>query len=122
MTTVSLSILVFVFVFGAALLGMLLRKVLPEHHLSSDTQDSVKLAMGLVATMAALVLGLLIAAAKDKYDKEAAGVTQMAAKIIVLDRMLANYGPEAKDVRDLLKHSFASPFASALLTKPWVRD
>jgi hypothetical protein len=103
MSTVTLSLLVFIFVFGAALLGMLLRRVLPEHHLSSDTQDSVKLAMGLVATMAALVLGLLIAAAKDKYDKEAAGVTQMAAKIIVLDRMLANYGPDAKEVRDLLK-------------------
>src|SRR5215475_12464980 len=59
--------------------------------------------MGLVATMAALVLGLLIGAAKDKYDKEAAGVTQMAAKIIFLDRMLANYGPDAKDARELLK-------------------
>ena len=55
--------------------------------------------MGLVATMVALVLGLLIAAAKDKYDKESAGVTQMAAKVIFLDRMLANYGPEANDVR-----------------------
>jgi hypothetical protein len=88
---------------GATLLGMLLRKLLPEHHLSSDTKDTVKVAMGLVATMAALVLGLLIGAAKDKYDKEAAGVTQMAAKIIYLDRMLANYGTESKDVRELLK-------------------
>ena len=63
--------------------------------------------MGLVATMAALVLGLLIAAAKDKYDKEAAGVTQMAAKVIFLDRLLATYGPESKEVRDLLKQSVA---------------
>src|SRR5262245_60895622 len=78
---------------------MLLRRVLPEHHLSSDTKDTVKVAMGLVATMAALVLGLLIASAKDKYDKQSAGVTQMAAKAIYLDRMLANYGPEANDLR-----------------------
>ena len=82
---------------------MYLGRVLPHHHLSAETKDSVKLTMGLVATMAALVLGLLIAAAKDKYDKESSGVTQMAAKIIFLDRMLANYGPETKDVRDLLK-------------------
>lgn len=82
---------------------MLLRKILPEHHLSGDTKDSVKVAMGLVATMVALVLGLLIAAAKDKYDKEAAGVTQMAAKVIYLDRMLANYGPEANDVREQIR-------------------
>ncbi len=82
---------------------MLLRRMLPQHHLSTETKDTVKLAMGLIGTMVALVLGLLIAAAKDKYDKEAAGVTQMAAKIIFLDRILANYGPEAKEVRDLLK-------------------
>lgn len=86
---------------------MLLRRSLPHHHLSSETKDSVKLAMGLVATMAALVLGLLIAAAKDKYDKEATGVTQMAAKAIFLDRMLATYGQETKDVRDLLKQGVA---------------
>jgi hypothetical protein len=82
---------------------MMLRKALPEHHLGSDTKDTVKLAMGLVATMAALVLGLLIASAKDKYDKESAGVTEMAAKTIYLDRMLANYGPEAAGVRELLR-------------------
>src|SRR5690349_7023612 len=82
---------------------MLLRKFLPDHHLSSETKDSVKVAMGLVATMVALVLGLLIAAAKDKYDKESAGVTQMAAKVIYLDRMLANYGTEAYDVREQIR-------------------
>src|ERR1700754_4281490 len=82
---------------------MLLRKVLPEHHLSGETKDTVKVAMGLVATMEALVLGLLIAAAKDKYDKESAGVTQMAAKVIYLDRMLANFGPETGDVREQLQ-------------------
>jgi hypothetical protein len=82
---------------------MLLRKILPEHHLSSDTKDAVKVAMGLVATMAALVLGLLIASAKDTYDKEAAGITQMAAKAIFLDRMLANYGSETKELRELYR-------------------
>src|SRR5262245_37663253 len=103
MNTVTIALIVFACVFGASLFGMLLRRSLPQHHLTSDTKDSVKLAMGLVATMAALVLGLLIAAAKDKYDKEAAGVTQMAAKIIFLDRMLANYGQESANARDLLK-------------------
>jgi hypothetical protein len=101
--TIITSGIIFAFLFGATLLGMLLRKVLPEHHLSGDAKDSVKVAMGLVATMVALVLGLLIAAAKDKYDKESAGVTQMAAKVIYLDRMLANYGSEASDVREQLR-------------------
>lgn len=59
--------------------------------------------MGLVATTAALVLGLLIAAAKDNYDKESAGVTEIAAKVIFLDRLLANFGPDANDARQLVK-------------------
>jgi hypothetical protein len=104
LSAAPVAILIFVCLFAAALLGSLLRMVLPEHHLSSETKDSVKVTMGLVATMSALILGLLIAAAKDTYDKERAGVTQMAAKIIFLDRVFANYGPETKDVRDLYRH------------------
>jgi len=49
---------------------MFLRAVLPENHLSADTKDTVKLAMGLVATMTALVLGLLVASAKGSYDTQ----------------------------------------------------
>src|SRR6185503_5998663 len=97
--------MVFACVFGAALLGMLLRYVLPEHHFSSDTKDTVKLAMGLVATMAALILGLLVASAKSTYDAESSGVTQMAAKIIFLDRVLANYGDETKEARELFRRT-----------------
>ena len=103
MSVTTTSLIIFGCVFGSALLGMFLRRVLPEHHLSSHSKDSVLLATGLVATMAALILGLLIASAKDSYDKEASGITEMAAKIIFLDRMLANYGPETKDTRDQLR-------------------
>src|SRR5690242_6156965 len=103
MNTITTSLIVFGCVFGAALFGMWLRRMLPEHHLSTDTKDTVKLAMGFVATMSALILGLLVASAKDSYDKQSAGVTQMAAKIIYLDRMLANFGPESKDVRALYR-------------------
>jgi hypothetical protein len=102
-STIPTSILILVGLFGAALLGMLLRRVLPENHLNADTKDVVKMSMGLVATMAALVLGLLVASAKDKYDKEAAGVTQMAAKIIFLDRVLANFGSESESARGVLR-------------------
>ncbi|MFO0912613.1 MAG: hypothetical protein U0795_06635 [Pirellulales bacterium] len=103
MDTVTVSIAAFACVFGAAMFGMLLRRILPEHHLTGDTKDTVKLAMGFVATMAALILSLLVAAAKDGYDKQAVGVTQMAAKIVFLDRILANYGPETQSMRSLYK-------------------
>jgi hypothetical protein len=103
----AISSITFACVFGGALLGMTLRAVLPEHHLSSESKDSVKVGMGLVATMAALVLGLLVASAKASYDQQRTELTDMSSKIVTLDRVLAHYGPETKEVRDLLRSSVA---------------
>jgi hypothetical protein len=84
------------------------RAILPENHLNPDTKDAVKVGMGLVATMAALVLGLLVASTKGAYDAQKGEVTQMAAKIVFLDRVLANYGSETAETRDLLRRSVGS--------------
>jgi fluoride ion exporter CrcB/FEX len=83
-------------VFGGALLGVLFRTMLPEEHLSSDTKDVVKLGIALIATMAALVLGLLIASAKSTYDTRRNQLLQVSTDIILLDRILANYGAETR--------------------------
>ena len=83
-------------VFGGALLGMMLRAVLPESHLSNESKDVVKIGMGLVATMSALVLSLVISSAKSSYDAQSVELTEASAKVILLDRMLAHYGPEIK--------------------------
>src|SRR5690242_230700 len=85
MSTVATSLAVFVCVFAGAMLGMRLRRMLPEHHLSADTKETVKLAMGFVATMSALILGLLVASAQNSYDAQSSGVTQLAAKVVYLD-------------------------------------
>ena len=45
--------IVFVCVFGGAVVGMLLRRVLPANHLKDESKDVVKLGMGLLATMTA---------------------------------------------------------------------
>jgi len=82
--------------------------MLPENHLNPDTKDAVKVGMGLVATMAALVLGLLVASTKGAYDAQKGEVTQMAAKVVFLDRVLANYGSETAQTRNLLRRSLAS--------------
>jgi hypothetical protein len=74
----------------------------------SETKDAVKVGMGLVATMAALVLGLLVASTKGSYDAQKNEVTQMAAKTVFLDRVLANYGSETAETRDLLRRSVGS--------------
>ena len=99
MNALSLSLLIFVLILGGIFLGALLRKMLPENHLSKEAQDVVRLGVGLVATMAALVLGLLIASAKTSFDTQTSQVKQITANIILLDTLLAQYGPEALPIR-----------------------
>jgi hypothetical protein len=101
----AIGVIVLACVFGGALLGTLLRARLPEHHLSEESKDVVKLAMGLIATMSALVLGLLIASAKSSYDAQTNELKQVSTSIILLDRVMARYGPEAKGARELLRRS-----------------
>ncbi|PYL50627.1 MAG: hypothetical protein DMF33_12335, partial [Verrucomicrobia bacterium] len=90
---------------GAVLIGKAFHRLLPEDHLSADTKETVKLAMGLLATMSALLLGLLVASAKSSYDNARNQVIEMAAKVAFLDRVLTGYGPEAGDVRNLLREA-----------------
>jgi len=100
----------------------LLHTVLPQQHLSNESKDIVKLGMGLVGTMAALVLGLLVASAKGSYDAQSAELTQMSANIALLDRALALYGPETKEARNLLRGAVArvldQMWSSASLSVP----
>jgi hypothetical protein len=98
---------VFALVFGSALLGMLVHGALPEHHLSADSRDVVKLGVALIATMSALVLSLLIASAKSAFDTRSNQLVQVSADIMLLDRALARYGPETKEARSLLQRSGA---------------
>lgn len=107
MIPTEIALIVFACVFGGALLGMWFRAVVPAHHLSESSKEVIKLGMGLIATMAALVLGLLIATAKGSYDTEDDAVKRSAAKVLLLDRVLSNYGPETKETRDLLRRPVA---------------
>jgi hypothetical protein len=105
MQSITIASIVFACVFGSAVLGMLLRTAVPEQHLNADSKDVVKLAMGLIATMAALVLGLLTASAKGAFDTQSSEVEHLAANTILLDRVLAQYGPDTKDTRELLRQT-----------------
>ena len=104
----EIASLVFASVFGSAMLGLFVGNALPEHHLSADSKDVVKLGTALVATLAALVLSLLISSAKSSFDRVDAELVQNAARAISLDRALADYGPETRETRDLLKRSYAA--------------
>ena len=101
-----ITVLTTAFVTGCLLaavgFGIWFRRFLPEHHLSSESKDTVKLALGLVATMSALLLGLLVNSAKNSYDTTYSQVMQVASKYALMDRMLKIYGPQATEVRSEL--------------------
>ncbi len=105
MSPMAIGWIVFALIFGSVMLAMALHAVVPEHHLGADSKDVVKLGIAVIATMSALVVSLLLASAKGSYDTRSREFTQMSANIIVLDRLLAHYGPETKVVRDLLHRS-----------------
>jgi hypothetical protein len=105
MSPAAISLIAFAFVFGGALFGTALRAAVPKHNLTADSKEAVKLGMALVATMAALVLGLLIASAKSSFDTQNTELTEMSSKAVLLDRILAHYGPETMEARDILRAS-----------------
>ena len=113
MSALILSGIFFVSTLGGIFLGTLLRRALPRDHLDEHVKDVVRLGVGLVATIAALVLGLLIAAAKSSFDTQTGQVRQITANLILLDNILAQYGPEARPVREQIP-STVGPFADRL--------
>lgn len=103
MSSFTLALVAFLFIFGGAVLGLLLQPLLPEAHLSAASKDAVKLGSGLIATMAALILGLLVGSSKGTFDTVNSDVMKSSAKTIYLDRILSNYGPDAAPARAELK-------------------
>lgn len=103
MNPIAVSSIVSVCIFTAALAGIALRRALPEEHLGSDAKEVVRLATGLIATMAALVLGMLVSSAKASYDTRKNEVAELSSTIIGLDQILASYGPEARQSRAELR-------------------
>jgi hypothetical protein len=92
---------------AGALFGTFLRSSLPAHHLSDESKDTIKLGTGLIATLVALVLGLLVASAKGSFDSKSEELKESAAKVILLDRNLRRLGPSADQARLLLRRTIA---------------
>jgi hypothetical protein len=103
MSPIATSLITLACIMGGMLFGMFLRTLLPKHHLTDDSKDVIKMGTGMVATMAALVLGLVVASAKGTFDTLNSGVRQAGTKIIQLDRTMASYGPETREARDVLR-------------------
>ena len=111
MNSTMISLLAVGCTFGASLVGIFVRHQLPSHHLEGDSKDLVKLVMGLIATITALVLGLLISSSHSAYDTQRAELQQLGIHLYQVDRILAHFGPEAKEQRDVLRHMVAADIA-----------
>ena len=105
MSSIAIAFVVFLCTFAGGMLGIRSRESLPAHHLSSESKDVVRLCMSLIATMTALILGLVTASAKSSFDAEDTAFHSAAADIVVLDRTLAAYGPETAPLRDALRET-----------------
>ena len=99
---------IFVCMFCGMALGSTLRLVLPDDHTQADSKDILMTSAGMMATLIALIIGLLVTSAKSTYDVTTLSITQTSAKIITLDYYLSRYGPEAKEVRKILPQAIAS--------------
>ena len=110
MNSLLVTAIVFACLFFGAVLGMALRSILPAHHLSQSSTDVIKLATGLMATLVALVLGLLISSANTSHNTIEGEYRSVLATTELLDRHLADYGPEAVPARDLLRHAIIRGF------------
>jgi hypothetical protein len=108
MSPFSIGLIVFICTFGGAMAGMRLRSTLPDDHLDDRSKSTINASIGLVATMTALVLGLVTASAKSSYDSVDGGVKHTASQIVILDRTLARLGPETRDIRVRLKELVAA--------------
>lgn len=105
--------LVFLCLAAAVLLGRISSQRLAERHLTVETRDTIKLSLGLVATMSALLLGLLVSSAKGAYDSQRQQVDELAAKVVLLDRVLTLYGAESAVSRRELKAVVGNAIARA---------
>ena len=105
MNPILIGAITFAFGFGGVLLGTCLRTALPKHHLDGESKDVIMLGIGLIATMTALVLGLVTASASSSFDAVDDAVKETAGHILALDRILVRYGPETAEIREGLKHA-----------------
>lgn len=117
MRPIAVTLIAFAVILAGALLGAFLRWILPQHQLAEDSRDYVRLGTGLIATLAALVLGLLIGSANSSYDTESSQVRHLTVNIVLLDKLLEQYGPEARGAREALRRA-----VEPLIERIWRED
>jgi hypothetical protein len=118
-TPIGVAFIVLVCILLGSVAGIVLSRTLSERRFSDQTKDVVRMTAGTVGTMTALVLGLVLASERSAFDAEAAAVKQGAINIVVLDRMLSQYGPETTDVRKRIRQAVAHRYSLVWPEESW---
>src|SRR5215469_12020440 len=114
----TVGIFIFAIMLAGALAGWALRQRLPAHNLTDETRSVVSVSMAMVATLSALVLGLLISNANSSFIALGGEVTTLSAQILRLDRILHRYGPDADQARETLRQ-YANQKTVDLFPEDW---
>jgi Protein of unknown function (DUF4239) len=112
-----LLLIVFLCTFGGALTGLLIRAVLPAHHFDDQAKGAVNVAAATVSVLTALVISSLITSARGAFETATGEVEELSADLILLDRVMAHYGPQADPARDLLRR-----YAILKIDLTWPKD
>jgi hypothetical protein len=99
MNSIAVSSIVFASIFGSGLVGMAVRRAIPEDYLGSGEKEVARLVTGLMTTMTAIVLGMLVSSAKASYDARTNEVAEISSEVVNIDRMLSRYGTETAGIR-----------------------
>lgn len=117
MSTITICLLVAACIFAGGVAGLHLHRILPRHHVTKETQDVIRLGIGMLSVLASLVLGLLIATAKSSYDATDHAIRSYAAELALLNETLRDYGGDASVPRDQLRS-----YTERLLLDGWPKE
>ena len=105
MASVSVSIGVAVLTFGVGLLGLYLKRLVPERHMSAGSRDMIGAVIGLLSLLLALVLGTLVGSAYGFFATQKGDIESLCARSLELDLAFRQYGPETQPLRQALRDS-----------------
>jgi hypothetical protein len=100
MTSVFVSAAVAVLTFLAGIVGLYLHQLLPDQHSVDKSREMIGSVIGLVTLLLALVLGTIVGSAYFFSSTQQSELQTLAAHSLLLDKALAQYGPETKPARD----------------------
>jgi hypothetical protein len=105
MASPFVSVAVRALTFGFVLLGLYLKRLVPERHMSAGSRDMIGAVIGMLSLLLALVLGTLVGSGYGFFASQKGGIESLCARSLELDLTFRQYGPETQPLRQALRDS-----------------